>query len=160
MPGSTRKGRFSDEPFGVRDIQFDHPRIFVEACTTSEKIRNFDGTRRLGWSDALPAVASVDVQNALKTSLVNASAADEKKERTPLLVPVFDYCCETTISEGAANESRGFDMGRKALGAQAASRSSAPISTAASASRDRAPRRRSRVAMSRVTRLIAASAFR
>lgn len=45
--GSTQTGRFSDEPFGLRDIQFQRPVIFVEACTFGEEISNFGGTRRL-----------------------------------------------------------------------------------------------------------------
>ena len=42
------KGRFSDEPFGVRDIQFDRPRILVEPCPLGEEIADFHGTRRIG----------------------------------------------------------------------------------------------------------------
>ena len=57
---------------GVRDIQFDCPQILVEACATREEIGNFGGTRRFGGSDALPAIAAVEVQNALQAGDVRA----------------------------------------------------------------------------------------
>src|SRR5205809_4896585 len=39
--GSSRSGRFSDEPFRVRDIQFDRPQILVEPCTLGDELCNF-----------------------------------------------------------------------------------------------------------------------
>src|SRR5438270_11677242 len=49
-PRSTRTGRFSDEPFRLRDIQFDCPIILVEALALGEEIREFGGTRRFAGS--------------------------------------------------------------------------------------------------------------
>src|SRR3954468_21027515 len=43
---SRRSGRFSDEPFRVRDVQFDCPAILVEPCPPGEEIGDFRGTRR------------------------------------------------------------------------------------------------------------------
>jgi hypothetical protein len=41
---STRRGRFSDESFRLRDIQFNQPQIRVEASATREEIVEFGGT--------------------------------------------------------------------------------------------------------------------
>ena len=87
------------------------------------------------------------------------TAGDQEEQRTAVRIALPYYCCETALGGGAPEDSGDFDVGREAL-AQAASRSSAPISTAASASRLRAPRIFSSVAAWRVARLIAASAFR
>ncbi len=77
---STRRGRFSDEPFGVRDIQFDCPKILVEPCPPREEIRDFQGTCRFGRSDTLPAIASVEVEHALEGGDVRAPAAEEQQQ--------------------------------------------------------------------------------
>ena len=85
--------------------------------------------------------------------------ADEKQQRAALRVALSKDCRKIPGGGDAAQNARDLELSRQALG-QAASRSSAPISTAASASRLRAPRIFSSVAAWRVTRLIAASAFR
>src|SRR5438874_3070621 len=59
-PRSTRTGRFSDEPFRLRDIQFDCPVILVEACALGEETRNFGGTRRFARPGRPPGVVSLE----------------------------------------------------------------------------------------------------
>src|SRR6185369_2277194 len=158
--GSTRRGRFSDEPFGVRDIQFHSPQILVEPCPTGEEISNFRGTRRFGGTGGPPVVTPVEVEDALQAGDMPAPAGDEQQQGAALLVAAPHYCCETAVAGHSAKNAGDLDMCLQAVAAQVASRSSAPISTAASASRLRAPRKRSSVAPSRVTRLMAARAFR
>src|SRR5690348_13353663 len=152
--------RFSDEPFGVRDIQFNHPEIVVEACTTSEEINHVLGTRRFGGLRRLPSIVSAEGENALENGDVCPPAGHENEKRAAVGVALPHYCCEIARGGDAAQDAGDLDVRREPGVVQAASRSSAPISTAASASRLRAPRTFSSVAECRVTRLIAASAFR
>jgi hypothetical protein len=157
---STHRGRFSDEPFGVRDVQFDRPRILVEPCATREEIPNVGGTRRVARSGELPAIAAVDVQNPFETGKMSAPAADQQEQRSAISVAPLQHRRKAAVASNSAQDRAGLDVRWKPLVAQAASNSSAPMSKAARASRLRAPRRRSRVPASRVTRLIDASAFR
>jgi hypothetical protein len=87
------------------------------------------------------------------------AASDQQEQRTPVRVAFPHDRRETAIGGNVPENTGDLDVRREAL-AQAASRSSAPMSTAASASRLRAPRIFSRVTAWRVTRLIAASALR
>src|SRR5206468_4671884 len=134
--------------FGVRDIQFDRPQILVEPCAASEEVCNFCGTRRLGRSNALPGIGSVERQHALQHRLVNPAAADAQDQRAAFFVALSNYCRKAALDRDSAQNRADLDMGRETLAAQAASRSSAPISTAASASRLLAPRNLSNVALS------------
>ena len=88
------------------------------------------------------------------------ATADDQEQRSALLIAPLHYCRETALDLGAAQDSADLNVSREPVACQAASSSSAPINSAASASRLRAPRSRSRVAASRVTRLMAASAFK
>src|SRR5689334_7976247 len=152
--------RFSDEPFGVRDIQFNRPKIVVEACTTSEEINHVLGTRRFGGFRRLPLIAAGEAEHALENGDVPTAAGHENEQRAALGIALPHYCREISGCGGTAQNAGDLDVRREPSVAQAASRSSAPISTAASASRLRAPRIFSSVAEWRVMRLIAASAFR
>src|SRR5690348_2150792 len=53
---SRRGSRFSDEPFRVRDIQFNCPTVLVEACPTREEIADIGGTRRFAGPNRPPAI--------------------------------------------------------------------------------------------------------
>lgn len=152
-------GRFSDESFRLCDIQFNCPQILVEAFSTSEEISNFDGTRRIGGSGSPPLVTPIEVQDPFQAGKMATSARDKQNECAALRIAFFHYCREISGSGDPPKNAVNLDMGRESL-AQAASLSSAPIRTAVSASRLRAPLIFSSVAALRVTRLIAASAFR
>jgi hypothetical protein len=112
---STHQGRFSDEPFGVRDIQFDCPRIFVEPCSPREEIGNFGGTGRFGRADGLPAIGSVGGKHTLETSDVMAAATDQQKHRTALGVTAPDYCGEITGRGNSADDGPNLDVSREPL---------------------------------------------
>ena len=152
--------RFSDEPFGVRDIQFDRPEILVEACAASEEINHVPGTRRFGSFRRLPLVVAVEAQHALEDGDVLPPAGYENEQRAALGITLPHDCRKIARGRDSAQDAGNFDVSREAGAVQAASRSSAPISTAASASLLRAPRIFSSVAECRVTRLTAANAFR
>ena len=67
------------------------------------------------------------------------AAGNEDQQRAAVRIALLENRGEIAGSGGAAKDARDFEPGGETL-AQAASRSSAPISTAASASRLRAPR--------------------
>src|SRR5579875_2252408 len=91
---------------------------------------------------------------------MRAAAANDKHDRSALWISLPENRAKFAATRSKAQQRRDFQLSRQIHSAQAASRSSAPISTAATASRLRAPRSLSRVATSRVTRLIAAKAFK
>jgi hypothetical protein len=158
-PRSTQRGRFSDEPFRVRDVQFQSPRILVKTRTFGEEASNFDGTCGFGGPNSPPGVCPVERQNALEAREMQTAAADDEQQRTALGIALAEDSSEAAERLGSAQDPGGLDVRGQPV-AQAASRSSAPISTAARASRLRAPRSFSSVAAWRVTRLIAAKAFK
>ena len=73
-----------------------------------------------------------------------SAATDDQQERASIRITLAEHRSEPAERLRAAKDAGRFDVRGKP--AQAASRSSAPISTAASASRLRAPRILSRVA--------------
>ena len=117
---------------GVRDIQFDYPQIRVEPCPLCEEIRDFGGTRRFGGSGGLPAIA------ARRRPRMRSRQATW---RPRLLItirsrdPRSDRLCEGLSRSRLAacdppEQPCHFELRREpavAHGAQAASRSSAPI---------------------------------
>src|SRR5947209_15006691 len=57
---SRQSDRFSDEPFRVRDVQFDRPAILVKSRALGEEIRYFCGTCRFGRAYSLPRVSAFE----------------------------------------------------------------------------------------------------
>src|SRR5206468_10275513 len=102
----------SDEPFGVRDIQFDRPAILVEPCPAGEEISNFGGTCRFGRTDGPPCVAPVEVQNPLEAGDMAAAAGDEQQQRAALLVASLQYCGEIAACSHAAKDAGDLDVRR------------------------------------------------
>ena len=116
--GSTHGGRFSDEPFRLRDIQFDCPRILVEACASREEIGDFRGTCRFGGSHGLPSIASVEVQDSLQASHVTAPAGDQKEDRTPFGIALLENGSEVSGGRSTPDDACDFDVRRKAAAQQ------------------------------------------
>ena len=110
--GSTRRGRFSDEPFGVRDIYLDRPEILVEACATGEEIADFKGTGRIGRPNALPAIGSIEIENALQRGSVTAAFADQQQEGAAIFVALPYYCREISLSRRPSQDAGDLEMGR------------------------------------------------
>src|SRR4051794_3625301 len=102
--------RFSDEPFGLCDIQFDYPRIFVEPCPLGEESRDFYGTRRVRRADAPPFVVSVESKEPLENCDMLSAAADDKRQRSAVGIPFPDDGSEISRRLGAAQDSTDFQM--------------------------------------------------
>lgn len=117
--GSTRGSRFSDEPFGVRDIQFNRPEILVEPCTLSEELGNFDGTRRFGGPRPLPEVATLERKNALQAGKMRPFAGDQENNGAPLRVALPKHGPETATRLGSTQDPGNFEMRGKTIEAQA-----------------------------------------
>jgi len=111
--GSTRGGRFSDEPFRLRDVQFDCPGILVEACALSEEIGNLPGIRRFGRSGALPAIIPVERQGALEDGDVTPPAGDDQKDRATIRVALPHDRREIAIRRRSAKDACNLDVGRQ-----------------------------------------------
>jgi hypothetical protein len=104
--------RFSDEPFGVRDIQFNRPEIVVEACTAGEEINHVLGTWRFGGRRRAPLITTVEAQHAFQRGDVPAPAGDENEERPALGIALPHYCREIARRGNAPQYARDFDVGR------------------------------------------------
>ena len=79
LRGSTYGGRFSDEPFRLRDIQFDHPQILVEACPPREEIGDFGELVYGGMDWVDPALAKRSMQLLAEEVMPRVNAALGKK---------------------------------------------------------------------------------
>ena len=106
VTGSSPRGRFSDEPFGVRDIQFDRPQILVESCPFGEEIRNFRGFGRFGRARPAPSIVAVEVENPLEAGEVPAARADQQEQRPALLVALAEDGREIAVGLGPAQDRR------------------------------------------------------
>lgn len=104
--------RFSDEPFGVRDIQFDCPKVVVEACTTSEEINHVLGTDRFGAPCRLPLITAVEAEHALEDGDVLPSAGHEDDQRAPLSIALPQDCGEIPRCCDAPQDAADLDMRR------------------------------------------------
>jgi hypothetical protein len=100
--------RFSDEPFGVRDIQFDCPQILVEACATADEIPDICGTRRFGGPSFDPAVASFGREYPFEASEMASTAADQDEERAALGLALANHRREISRGRSCAKDSRDF----------------------------------------------------
>ena len=116
--GSTRRGRFSDEPFRVRDIQFHGPEIFVEPCPLREEISNCEGTWRFGRPGTLPDIPQVERQNALQTGEMPPTATDQKENGSAIRVALSKHGAESAGRLRPTQQPRNFDVRRKPFEAQ------------------------------------------
>ena len=108
--GSSHRSRFSDEPFRVRDVQFDDPGILVEPCALSEEFVDFDGTGRFGGPRFTPAIRSVRAKDSFKAANVAASAGDNQQDRTAVGIAAFDDRCEVAGGGDSPNQARNFNL--------------------------------------------------
>ena len=121
--GSTRRGRFSDEPFGRRDIQFDYPGIRVEPSASREEIRDFDGTRRIGGPTSLPGIISVEGQDPFETGGVCTAARNDEEQRSALGIPFADHGREAAFGLDTPKHARRLDLCRQPAHRRTARRS-------------------------------------
>jgi hypothetical protein len=112
---STHRGRFSDESFRLRDIQFNQPQIPVDPSAPREEIRQIDGTFRVDGTNLSPAIGAVDPERAFQASDVPAATANHKKQRAAIRVTPVKDRGEISIGLRPAEDRGGFEPARQSL---------------------------------------------
>lgn len=80
LRGQPDSSRFSDESFRRCDIQFDSPKILVEAFSGGDESLHLLGTGRIGRPNSLPAIARAEVENALEAGDMPPAARHQQEQ--------------------------------------------------------------------------------
>ena len=102
-------GRFSDESFRVRDIQFNQPAIFVESQPLFGPFGDVHRRTSRGRTDLLPAIIARPTERSFKDRDVRSSRQQQEKQGTPVGIPLVKDEAESPLALGAANQAVGFD---------------------------------------------------
>ena len=102
---STRRGRFSDESFCRRDIQFNLPFVRIASTTFCEKFAIF--TVR---AHRHPSIAAIASQRPRKADYWNTPLTDRDQHCSALIVAPMQNRTETSELLGLAEKRRDFDF--------------------------------------------------
>ena len=115
LRGSRRAGRFSDESFRLRDVQFDLPQIRVESCLLFEEVPNLLGTRSLSRPDRRPCISSAhEIQRALQASYMTPPARNHQQQASTLRITSTQYGSKIPLDRCLSDNRGRLDRGGNA----------------------------------------------
>lgn len=112
MP-STCGSRQSDEPFSIRDVQFDDPKIIVLALATIAIIPKFLRFFKVLQASLGPGTATVGLWHSFICFGWGAAGATNDKQSPGIAFAFCDDRRETTRGFDGSNQPGNFDMSRK-----------------------------------------------
>lgn len=87
---SRQSDDFGGEPFGICDVQFDHPDIRVKTHAFGDRLFQFGRVCISGLSDSPPNLPPVDVRRAFQRYQVAATVNTVDKDGAGLIIAMPD----------------------------------------------------------------------
>lgn len=108
---STRSGIYSDEPFTIRDIQFNNPQIGVAIVPPGQIFAKFKWIFSILRPCRSPDPATLGIGNTLKQPRICTLFGQNDQDCTGLAVALVKYSSESTRSLNSADQARHFEVG-------------------------------------------------
>ena len=111
---STRRGTQSDKAFGVRDIQFDDPKIRILILAPLQVIAEIMRILSVLLLGAVPLPTPVQLRHPLKDSRISAILRGDYQDSPGFGFPLAEDNREAAFGVHAANQGSHFEVGGEA----------------------------------------------
>jgi hypothetical protein len=108
---STRIGTYSDEPFTIRDIQFDNPQVGIAGTAPAQILTEFKWIFSVLGFGSGPNAAALGIGNPLKQPRICALFGQNDQDRPGLALAFVKDGREPACSLNRADQARRFEVG-------------------------------------------------